>query len=1472
MLFAKRSARSLPPWAALVSLFVAPLFSCGPHEQDLLPRSMTWAELRTVRRDVMVTPPGESERLPFPRERLVDGETISVGEEGLAWIRRDAGATLLVRGPAKLVLRSESIELSEGRVFVDTPPGVAAQLLTPGGALELSHVRASIDVRPAQDATDVYVLAGEVKAGPLSKSARAGAGERLHLQGKGEQAKALITPALSWEDWTGGLATTDRAAQPSPFGVGTVGARRPGDQGAPRTPLAIQKVDVRVHIEGDFALTEVDELFFNSSSEVVEGIYRFRTPEGAILHRFGVDRNGAIVFGRVKEKATAQAQYQSHVYEGSTEDPALLEWDAPGVYRARLYPIRPGEARRVVVQYGEWLSRTGPKGQRRMYVYPMAAEGAEGSLPHIEELTVSIDLEKSGAKEVRAGMTAVREGTTLIVREQDLTPRADLAVELFDEGAAQARAYVAPHWIDLESLPPEERSEARKKAKTEADYLLVPLRVSEMPVPKGGLDLALVVDTSAATDPASLSIARAATSALLEHLGKNDRVVIFSGDASLSPVVPEKNKLMPVDGALRGLVLSALSACPRGGATDLGAMLAQAANALDSSGDRRSAVVYIGDGSPTVGELSLAELRERMAKLPRPVRIFALGIGDAADMGILDGLSRGAFAERVSDAHGAARAALRLLEQAERPALLGTAIDLGPSVERVYPRDLSAVVADETLIMIGRLAEGGKAPASVKIQGPLGTENQSLLPVSIDEHGDMARRWAMARLGQMIDEGTGRAAIVDLGSRHGIITPATSLYVPTYREMTGDEREEFEKRRAKNLSLAQGQGGKKRGIIDGFLRSEDKEQSAAATATEPSSAEGSEGQGKPTSGVDRSLGWNDKKGGDSAASTPVTAVAAPSAAAEAPQPQKDLAPNQERLPAAPGPALIPPADKPEPAKPSRSAYGGDLKNEAKPAEPGSYDGRSSDIPPVPDPNSMNGELGTKGGDDGILDTSEPSEPKIWRAAPLKDAEENAGYFARNENARTRISIELGEVGHRVRLCGPASSLPLDERIALWNERLAQARGSINAVIRVYRNALALCEAPTFRERGRLLSLMLGALPTVTSRVSLWRAMLGDAGAADVLYRGILARVRTAEQARELHSALNLKSADPGIVAKLIKEAQSPSDRAAKLRELVQAWPDDFALLLLLLDALEDAGDDAGARALARTLRARPDADARVRTAVGELYLRLAARAPNDEQKRSDELEARRTFGEIVEFAPDDPAARRRLGDLLRAHGWYADAARQYETLAKLAPDDASVPLLLAASAEGLGKLEEAVKWTEKGAQAGSPDADAGPARIARSIASTYLAWGRVSAREKGNKNEEKALLARTDRVLSAERGIDSKVRAGVRATLLWSHPEFHPTLWSNALGAPMPAPDSDVSLGVSQVMLPSREDVFVEVRLEPDEVERAARLSAEAVLTVIFDEAGEGEKIVKLPVRFVRNGRATQRFSVTGGQVREVVP
>jgi Ca-activated chloride channel family protein len=372
-------------------------------------------------------------------------------------------------------------------------------------------------------------------------------------------------------------------------------------------------------------------------------------------------------------------------------------------------------------------------------------------------------------------------------------------------------------------------------------------------------------------------------------------------------------------------------------------------------------------------------------------------------------------------------------------------------------------------------------------------------------------------------------------------------------------------------------------------------------------------------------------------------------------------------------------------------------------------------------------------------------------------------------------------------------------------------------------------------------------------------MQGQKSVADALYRGILMRIRKTEEVRELHQALGLKSMDPGILEDLLDKTPEPGERIKKLRDLRKQWPHDFVLALHLLNALEDAGDASAARLLGRELRERPDADAHVLTEVGELYLRLSKKGASVD----DEAEARRTFGEIVEYSPDEPVARRRLGDLLRSHGWFDEAARQYETLSRLSPDDSGLNLLHAASAQGLGKLDEAVRWAEKVSDDGAPGDGQGIARTARALAAVYLAWGRTQAAAENRQDQVELLRNRTQRLL----GQDDRADGFVRAVLLWSHPALHPTLWSDALGAMMPAPEGDVTLGISQVILQHRDGKMLEVRMEKRDAEHAARLGASAILTVIFHEGKPNEKVVKLPISFA-TGASTLRFTLAGTEVK----
>lgn len=1409
-------------WCLCVALL---MFGCQDDKPAKIPKSAeTSAELRVVRRGVKVEHAGEEARAPHAVERLGDGAKVSLEPAALAWVRRDGGAQILVRGPASLIMAEGELSMSEGTVFVSVPDGIAETLEVAGVSLSLASVKASLSSRGGE--TEVTVLQGEVTAG----STVAGQGQTMRL-GKGSSAPK-VTPTVTWEDWTGGLATTDPSTRPPPFGVGTVGARDPGSQGAPRRPLTVQRLDVRVSVVGDLAITEVDQTFFNPESRAVEGLYLFRTPENAVLERFGVDRGNGILYGYVKEQAAAIAQYQSHVYQGSTEDPALLNYRAPGEYEARLYPIGPGATRRVVVRYTEWLARSGAKAERRLLTYPMAFEGSSDAAPLIEDLSIEVDLSRAGARAVKSVEGAMRVGETVILRKHDLVPRADFSLELYDEGLSATRAFRAAHRPDTVVVGPAEKNDVRRTADGEPDYLLVPLRVSDWAPVEAGLDVVLVVDTSAATDPAMLRVAQSAARAILTHLGDGDRAVVVAGDDRLR-TLGGAGELVPVDDASRRAMIEGLSRVEVGGATDLASMLSQAAGKLGDK--RRSAIVYIGDGASTVGESDLPALRERLKKAPRTVRTFGLGVGDAANLATLAGLSTGGFAARVSDEETAARLALSVLERAERSVALGATVDLGPNVERIYPRDLGAFTEGESLFVIGRVTKD--APTSVSVKSAAGESTVKLTVETIEDQGDLRRRWAMGRLTELLESGAGRSAVVDLGVRQGIVTPFTSVYVPTTREMTPEQKASIDRRERKRKKLTQDKS--------------ELEQNEVAVQATPN-ADGKMGSTR-AKGEEGGEWGKDSSAAPSKAEKPRLNSEPMPAIAPAAAPPTDV----PSRPMAAATAMASAASTPDPSSASRQVPGGGAYPQGSPGAMA-----TAGLPPAKRGDSMpstaDGDYGP-GPEAGKAAGNERDE--AWGADQLSGEAADFGMIGllTPDGATTKLLV-IDDPGRVKRLCGAGANVPFEERKGLWRERLASRGPDAAHVVRVYKQAQALCEAPTMRERRALLLLGLDFLPTVAQRVQLYRLLAKEVEAADVVYRGILARVSTTAQIRELNQALGVTTVDPTKLEKTIEETKDAAERLSKLKALALEFPDDMSLLLALLDAYEDAGDVQSGRLHAKALRKRTDADGRVRTAVGEFYLRLAKAAAKGAEGE-DEAEARRAFGEIVEFSPEDPVARRRLGDLYRAHGYYAEATRQYETLARLVPDEPTVPLLVALSQNGLGKIEEAVRWTEKGQRAGAPDVATGPGATARSMALAFLAWGRVDDQKANKKEEVEASLARTGRLLGTQ-----KTKGRVRVVLSWAHPDLQVTMLNNALGTLMPSSEGDATLGLVQANVPVGTGQ-IELKLEKVDLARAKRLGAKLRLTAIVEEGSDAEVIDVEELSFEGGSVPPLRYAVTAAGV-----
>lgn len=478
-----------------------------------------------------------------------------------------------------------------------------------------------------------------------------------------------------------------------------------------------------------------------------------------------------------------------------------------------------------------------------------------------------------------------------------------------------------------------------------------------------------------------------------------------------------------------------------------------------------------------------------------------------------------------------------------------------------------------------------------------------------------------------------------------------------------------------------------------------------------------------------------------------------------------------------------------------------------------------------------------------------------RTAPSTDLDGLILDDAFDSSVTVTTTVTVGRPDDHVRSrCSEASRAPLDDRRALWRERLGQS-DSVSAWVETFRQAIRDCEARTPRERRALLSEMIDRAGSIARMLELY-SYLSDGGARSTLRSAILRRVRTPDDLRLVRARFGTsRFGDAALVEQVLARATTPAARLRALRELISQDPSSIELRLTLLTELERQGRTADAARLAEDLRTDPMADAGVRTAIGEMFLRMG---------REDE--ARRAFSEIVEFAPLDELARRRLGDLYRAHGWFDDAYRQYETLAVIRPDDPTVLLLLASAAAGAGRTDEALRLEQRLMATSAPSSGGsardGLARVAQLWSSVRFAGLRNEAREAGDEVRLSALNQRMRH---------TGVLGGsppLRASLTWNHPDARVALLAARPGGSLGRPgELYAEFGI---------EVFEDDQVRPGtyrfEVRRSAEgtlAAIEAQLVLVWNEGRSDETVRILPLRFGPD-RSSYAWTVTGTTVTEV--
>lgn len=567
------------------------------------------------------------------------------------------------------------------------------------------------------------------------------------------------------------LPESDLNAPATVRGFGTITGRRPATNTV--VPgIRLKAHDVRVTIRDGFARTEIEEEFANDTDLVLEGRYVFPIPSGASLSKLGLWVEDELVIGEMVEKDRAARIFQGIVDDVvRPRDPALLEWKSGSSFSLKIFPMPAHKSRKVLIAYDEVLPIV--NGHIK-YTYPLSL-GPDRAVK-MDDFRLHVTIDDAGASGAEAKIT----GHAASLRTDNGRLYADFSAQSFvPEGDFQ---------IDYPRPQSEAVAVAVEGAPSDGFFAVripVPNVVDQSSALRRN-EKVIVLDTSHTMTDTGYASEVTVAHEILRQLEENDRFAILLCDSGCI-TYPERG--------LASRSSESLQEASRfmrehnvAGASDIAYSLSTALSRLDEA--QHGQVVYLGDGSPSSGEMSVGTIAARVQPLLQAKRaeLRFIGAGPSIDEIMFTGLAEtlSASYERLASGEHPVRRARTITANLEKPLLTGAKLELPAGFVDVIPSVLPALRAGEEIVVVGKLAGAiGSERDTIRLTGEINGQtvdwNRSLAvsAAPTENRNMLARRWATARIEQLEkrkdDEAT--KEIIAQSIKHHVMSRHTSLIV-----------------------------------------------------------------------------------------------------------------------------------------------------------------------------------------------------------------------------------------------------------------------------------------------------------------------------------------------------------------------------------------------------------------------------------------------------------------------------------------------------------------------------------------------------------------------------------------------------------------------------------------------------------------------------------------------------------------------
>lgn len=569
------------------------------------------------------------------------------------------------------------------------------------------------------------------------------------------------------------------------------GLLSPSNQSLP--DLQIKSHDVNVIIEDGYAITTVDQVFYNQNNQDLEAHYSFPVPDKAAVSEFTVWIDGQPQTGEVLEKQQAKQVYEQEKAAG--KDAGLMEKDSYKTFDIKVTPVRALSETKTRFSYMQPVHVDTGIGR---YVYPLEEGGTDTEKLSFWTSNEAVKERFSFNMDLRSSypVSALRmPNQPQAIIQQHNAQQWNIGFgessDSSEEGVTQqtqTHAYqldkdLVVYWRLQEGLDGSVDLVSYKAPGSDKGTFMLTLTPGDdlKPITEGS-DWVFILDISGSMQGKFHTLVDGVEKAI-KKMRPNDRfqIVLFNNNAQALTggfVNATQNNITHY--------LTQLSAVNPNNGTNLYSGLLKGLKTIDA--DRTSSIILVTDGVANVGETKQKKFIELLNK--KDIRLFTFIMGNSSNKPLLKAMTKASngFAVNVSNSDDIVGKVLEASSKVTHESLHGVKLDIsGIKTANVTPKSIGSLYRGQQLVVFGHY--WGEGLADIKLSGKVSGETKhysTQINFAADSalNPELERLWAFASIEQMQqsmedfgDDADTKQAIVDLSTEYGIVTDYTSMVV-----------------------------------------------------------------------------------------------------------------------------------------------------------------------------------------------------------------------------------------------------------------------------------------------------------------------------------------------------------------------------------------------------------------------------------------------------------------------------------------------------------------------------------------------------------------------------------------------------------------------------------------------------------------------------------------------------------------------